>query len=192
MFSFSQCSIKWGGTDKCSLLVPDLTGDLSACYAVTVPACKSRHWHFLRGVGVGEGGCKRMEFKTQSVYTIHAMKLCLVESRICPAQAFCGNSTLTITYSSRTGWVRRMREAYRVVGSTPGVTACSFCPWSPDWRAEWSSTPSPQTAKCQGFLHQNIVLAAAQLVRCKLLCPLSVSLRWALLRMHDKDRLPSL
>lgn len=49
MFPFSQCRIKWGDTDKCSLLVPDLTDDLSACAAITVPACKSRHWHFLRG-----------------------------------------------------------------------------------------------------------------------------------------------
>lgn len=87
--------------------------------------------------------------------------------------------------------MRRIREAYRVVRSTPGVTTCSFCPWSPDWRAEWSSALSPQTAKCQGFLHQNIVLTAAQLVRCKLLCPLSVSQRWALLHIHDKDLLPS-
>lgn len=116
---------------------------------------------------------------------------CLIESRKCPAQAFCSNSTLTITYSSRTGWVRRMREAYRVVRSTPGVTTCSFCPWSPDWRAEWSSALSPQTAKCQGFLHQNIT-TVAQLIRCKLLCPLSVSQRWALLHIHDKHLLPSL
>lgn len=69
VFPFSQCRIKWGGTDKCSLLVPDLTGDLSACYAITVPACKSRHWHFLRGECKQLHICAhpRMEFKTHSV-----------------------------------------------------------------------------------------------------------------------------
>lgn len=63
-----------------------------------------------------------------------------------------------------------MREAYRVVRCTLRVTTCSRCPWSPDWRAEWAVTLSPQTAKCQGFLHQNIVLTAPQHVGCELLC----------------------
>lgn len=73
VFPFSQCRIKWGGTDKCSLLVPDLTGDLSACYAITVPACKSRHWHFLRGECKQLHICAhpRMEFKTHSVYNTY-------------------------------------------------------------------------------------------------------------------------
>lgn len=63
-----------------------------------------------------------------------------------------------------------MREAYRVVRCTLRVTACSCCPWSPDWRAEWAVTLSTQTAKCQGILHQNIVLTAPQHVGCELLC----------------------
>ena len=71
---------------------------------------------------------------------------------------------------SRAGRVRRMREAYRVVRCTLRVTTCSCCPWSPHRRAEWAVAPSPQTAKCQGSLHQNIELSAPQQVRCELFC----------------------
>lgn len=88
---------------------------------------------------------------------------------MCAAQAFFWwlLTSLSVLW---TGRVRRMKEAYHVAGSTPGVTTCSSCPWSPDWRAEWSSALSPQMAKCQGFLHQNIVLTTAQHVRCKWQC----------------------
>lgn len=71
---------------------------------------------------------------------------------------------------SLAGRVRRMREAYRVVRCTLRVTTCSCCPWSPHRRAEWAVAPSPQTAKCQGSLHQDIELSAPQQVRCELLC----------------------
>lgn len=111
---------------------------------------------------------------------------------MCPAQAFCGSSTLTITYSSRTGWVRRMREAYRVVRSTPGVTTCSFCPWSPDWRAEWSSTLSPQTEKMSGLSSSKHCTYSGATRQVQTIVPTQCLTAWSLLHIHDKDLLPSL
>lgn len=69
---------------------------------------------------------------------------------------------------SPAGRVRRMREAYRVVRCTLRVTTCSCCPRSARQGPEWAVAPSPLTAKCQGSLHQYIVLSAPQQLRCEL------------------------
>lgn len=84
----------------------------------------------------------------------------------CPSILDCLRWLTQSLSGSLVGRVRRMREAYRVVRCTLRVTTCSCCPWSPHWRAEWTVAQSPQTAKCQGSLHQYIVLSAPWQVRC--------------------------